>query len=80
MKIANLEGDGLALALPMPLLLRGVPKNDNYYPAKGKLPDKEILEILSQVYSNKSEAELKSLLDIVKSRPKSRYVIWTIFI
>ena len=70
MKIANLEGDGLALALPMPLLLRGVPKNDNYYPAKGKLPDKEILEILSQVYSNKSEAELKSLLDIVKSRPK----------
>ena len=70
MKIAKLEGDGLALALPMPLLLRGVPKNDNYFPAKGKLPDKEILEILSQVYSNKSEAELKSLVDIVKSRPK----------
>ena len=70
MKIAKLDGDGLALALPMPLLLRGVPKNDNYYPAKGKLPNKEILEILSQVYSNKSEAELKSLVDIVKSRPK----------
>ncbi len=70
MKIAKLEGDGLALALPMPLLLRGVPKNDNYFPAQGKLPDKEILEILSQVYSNKSEAELKSLVDIVKSRPK----------
>ena len=71
MKIAKLEGDGLALALPMPLLLRGVPKNDNYFPAQGKLPDKEILEILSQVYSNKSEAELKSLVDIVKSRPKA---------
>ena len=70
MKIAKLDGDGLALALPMPLLLRGVPKNDNYFPAQGKLPDKEILEILSQVYSNKSEAELKSLVDIVKSRPK----------
>ena len=70
MKIAKLDGDGLALALPMPLLLRGVPKNDNYYPAQGRLPDKEILEILSQVYSNKSEAELKSLVDIVKSRPK----------
>ena len=70
MKIAKLDGEGLALALPMPLLLRGVPKNDNYFPAQGKLPDKEILEILSQVYSNKSEAELKSLIDIVKSRPK----------
>ena len=70
MKIAKLEGDGLALALPMPLLLRGVPKNDNYYPAKGKLPDKEILEILSKVYSDKSETELKLLVDIVKSRPK----------
>ena len=70
MKIAKLDGEGLALALPMPLLLRGVPKNDNYFPAQGKLPDKEILEILSQVYSNKSEAELKSLVDIVKSRPK----------
>ena len=70
MKIAKLDGDGLALALPMPLLLRGVPKNDNYYPARGRLPYKEILEILSQVYSNKSEAELKSLVDIVKSRPK----------
>jgi len=70
MKIAKLDGDGLALALPMPLLLRGVPKNDNYYPAKGRLPYKEILEILSQVYSNKSEAELKSLIDIIKSRPK----------
>ena len=70
MKIAKLDGEGLALALPMPLLLRGVPKNDNYFPAQGKLPDKEILEILSQVYSNKSETELKSLVDIVKSRPK----------
>ena len=70
MKIAKLDGDGLALALPMPLLLRGVPKNDNYYPAQGRLPNKEILEILSKVYSNRSEAELKSLVDIVKSRPK----------
>jgi len=71
MKIAKLEGDGLALALPMPLLLRGVPKNDNYFPAQGKLPDKEILEILSQVYNDKSETELKSLVDVVKSRPKA---------
>jgi len=28
MKLANLQGDGLALSLPMPLLLRGIPKNN----------------------------------------------------
>jgi hypothetical protein len=33
MKLANLQGDGLALSLPMPLLLRGIPKNNNYFPA-----------------------------------------------
>ncbi len=68
MKLAKLEGTGLALSLPMPLLLRGVPRNDNYYPAKGKLPDKEIFEILKQAYAEKSEEELKILVDIVKGR------------
>ena len=32
MKLAGLTGNGLALSLPMPLLIRGVPLNDNYYP------------------------------------------------
>ena len=73
MKLAKLDGDGLALALPMPLLLRGVPKNDNYYPANGKLPDKEILDILTKVYADKSESELKSLVEIIKSRPVMGY-------
>ena len=31
MKVANLKQEGLALALPMPLLLRGVPQNNNYH-------------------------------------------------
>ena len=37
MKIANHKGEGLALSLPMPLLLRGEPKNNNYYPSDGRL-------------------------------------------
>jgi hypothetical protein len=36
MKLANLKGDGLALSLPMPLLLRGIPKNNNYFPTWGR--------------------------------------------
>ena len=62
MKLAKLQGDGLALSLPMPLLLRGVPKNDNYYPAKGIMPRKEILEILRSVYLDKSEEELLNMI------------------
>ena len=34
MKLGELKGDGLALSLPMPLLLRGIPSNDNFYPSK----------------------------------------------
>tara|TARA_B100001123_G_scaffold179587_1_gene205802 strand:+ start:1429 stop:2577 length:1149 start_codon:yes stop_codon:yes gene_type:complete len=68
MKLAKLQGDGLALSLPMPLLLRGVPKNDNYYPAKGIMPRKEILEILRSVYLDKSEEELLNMMEIIKQR------------
>jgi len=32
MKSAGLTGQGLALAFPMPLLIRGVPMNNNYFP------------------------------------------------
>ena len=34
---ANYIGKGLALALPMPLLLRGVPLNNNFEREKGSL-------------------------------------------
>ena len=37
MKIAGLTGNGLALALPMPLLIRGVPMNNNYFPVGYRL-------------------------------------------
>ena len=72
MKVAALKQEGLALALPMPLILRGVPKNNNYFPTKGKLPTNKVLSLLKDVYKEKSEYELIGMLEIIKSRPKER--------
>ena len=71
MKIAKLQGDGLALALPMPLLLRGVPKNDNFYPVKGSKPKKEIIDLVRSQYKEASENELLEILEIIQKRYSS---------
>ena len=68
MKLANLQGDGLALSLPMPLLLRGIPKNNNYFPADGRLPQKDTLDLLRSVYADSSEDELLEMMDFIKKR------------
>ena len=68
MKLAKLQGDGLALSLPMPLLLRGVPKNNNYFPASGRLPRKETLDLLRSVYAESSEDELLEMINYIKKR------------
>ena len=68
MKLAKLKGDGLALALPMPLLLRGIESNDNYYPAKKSLPKSEIINVLRSVYKDKSEHELAEMMEIIYQR------------
>ena len=68
MKLANLQGDGLALSLPMPLLLRGIPKNNNYFPADGRLPRKDTLDLLRSVYADSSEDELLEMMDFIKKR------------
>ena len=68
MKLAKLQGDGLALSLPMPLLLRGIPKNNNYFPADGKLPQKDTLDLLRSVYAESSEDELLEMMDFIKKR------------
>jgi len=68
MKLAKLKGDGLALALPMPLLLRGIESNDNYYPAKKSLPKSEIIDVLRTVYKDKSEHELAEMMEIIYQR------------
>ena len=49
MKIAGLSGNGLALALPMPLLIRGVPMNNNYFPVGHKLPYPTTLQIIQNL-------------------------------
>ncbi len=72
MKVAGLRQEGLALALPMPLILRGVPQNNNYFPTKGKLPTDKVLSLLKDVYKERSEDELIGMLEIIKSRPKER--------
>ena len=68
MKLAKLQGDGLALSLPMPLLLRGIPKNNNYFPTNGKLPQKDTLDLLRSVYAESSEDELLEMMDYIKKR------------
>ncbi len=68
MKLANLQGDGLALSLPMPLLLRGVPKNNNYFPTWGRLPRKDTLDLLKSVYADSSEDELLQMMNFIKKR------------
>ena len=68
MKLAKLQGDGLALSLPMPLLLRGVPKNNNYYPSDGKLPREETLELLRSIYADSSEEQLLDMMNFIKKR------------
>ena len=71
MKVAKLQGDGLALALPMPLLLRGVPKNDNFYPVKGSKPKKEIIDLVRSQYKEASENELLEILEIIQKKYSS---------
>ena len=71
MMSANYIGEGLALALPMPLLLRGVPLNNNYYPAKGNLPEPMVLDTLLTSYKEHSEKNLQMVMEIIKKRPFS---------
>ena len=68
MKTAGLTGKGLALALPMPLLIRGVPMNNNYYPVGDRLPSKETMSIIEQAFKDHDEKLLSENLKIVMTR------------
>ena len=68
MKIAGLTGNGLALALPMPLLIRGVPMNNNYFPVGYKLPYPSTLKIIQEVYKEYDEKLLSENLKIIQTR------------
>jgi len=71
MKIAGLTGNGLALALPMPLLIRGVPMNNNYFPVGHKLPYPSTLKIIQEVYKDYDEKLLSENLEIILKRDLS---------
>ena len=73
MKLANLTGNGLALSLPMPLLIRGVPLNDNYYPVKGQMPSSQILDVISQAYLDNDEKFLNDTLKTIRKRKVGGY-------
>ena len=68
MKTAGLTGEGLALALPMPLLIRGVSMNNNYFPVGDKLPSKTTLGLIQQAYKDYDEKLLSETLKIVMTR------------
>ncbi len=68
MKTAGLNGEGLALALPMPLLIRGVSMNNNYFPVGDKLPSKTTLGLIQQAYKDFDEKLLSETLKIVMTR------------
>jgi uncharacterized protein (DUF1501 family) len=71
MKIAGLTGNGLALALPMPLLIRGVPMNNNYFPVGYKLPYPSILKSIQDAFIEYDEKLLSENLEIVRTRKLS---------
>ena len=73
MSLAGLTGNGLALSLPMPLLIRGVPMNDNYYPVEGTMPSEEILDIIKNEFEIHSEKDLSMTLDVIKKRKFQSY-------
>ena len=71
MKIAGLTGNGLALALPMPLLIRGVPMNNNYFPVGHKLPYPSTLKMIQEAYKEYDEKLLSENLEIIQTRELS---------
>ena len=67
METAGLEG--LAIALPMPLILRSKASLDNYFPTKLSTPSPEIMKRVSETYPDNSN--LKSTIERVMMRPYS---------
>ena len=67
METAGLEG--LAIALPMPLILRSKANLDNYFPTKLSTPSPEIIKRVSETYPDNSN--LKSTIERVMMRPYS---------
>lgn len=69
MKSAGLYGSSLALSLPMPLLLRGVEKNNNYYPTWMHLPKREVIERITRAYDGVEQDKLQEVYNVIMNCP-----------
>ena len=69
-KAAELQG--LALSLPMPLLLRGSESPDNYYPTGLKMPPPEMLDKIAQSYQG--DEEIAAVMKSIQMRPRSMMI------
>ena len=69
MKSAGLYGSSLALSLPMPLLLRGVEKNNNCYPTWMHLPKREVIERITRANDGVEQYTLQEVYNVIMNRP-----------
>ena len=69
MKSAGLYGSSLALSLPMPLLVRGVEQNNNYYPTWMHLPKREVIERITRAYDGVEQDKLQEVYNVIMNRP-----------
>lgn len=67
--IETAELEGLAVSLPMPLVLRGKIAPDNYYPTWMDIPKDNDLAIIESSYAG--NAKLSEIMHKVRSRPLS---------
>jgi uncharacterized protein (DUF1501 family) len=74
LNLTNNSLDGLALALPMPLILRGSQNNNNFFPSRKKVPAGKILSEIKSIYEAKGESELAKNLNLIINRPLSMLV------
>ena len=69
MKSSGLYGSSLALSLPMPLLLRGVEGNNNYFPTWMHLPKREVIEKITRAYDGIEHDKLQEVYNVIMNRP-----------
>ena len=74
LNLTNNSLNGLALALPMPLILRGSQNNNNFFPSRKKVPVGKLLDEIKSIYEAKGETELVRNLDLIINRPLSMFV------
>ena len=67
---SDIIGKGLAISLPMPLLLRGVPQNNNFFPSPDFVQTK-LIDYIYNEFSGEHNELIRSTFDTIKKRPIS---------